>query len=62
MILADGGANKLYQTNYRNNEKVKYIVGDLDSLKPEVEEFYTNKGAKVHKVWNQNKNDFEKAV
>lgn len=62
VILADGGANKFYNTPFRENEKIRFIVGDLDSLKPEIRSFYEDRGVKVQQVWNQDTNDFEKAI
>lgn len=58
VILADGGANRLFKSPYRDNEKVRCIVGDLDSVKPEVKDFYQEKGCKLEQVWDQNRNDF----
>ena len=43
-ICADGGANRLYDCAPSSNDRSKYIphaiVGDLDSLRPEVRQFY----------------------
>ena len=58
MILADGGANRLYKTPFRDNDKIRYIVGDLDSLKVETRAYYEDRGVKVEQVWNQETNDF----
>ena len=62
VILADGGANKFYNSEFRSNKKVRYIVGDFDSLQTEVSTFYEDRGVKLEKIWNQDTNDFEKAV
>ena len=40
IVLADGGANRFYETPFRNNPKVRAVVGDFDSLKPHVRSFY----------------------
>jgi thiamine pyrophosphokinase len=45
VICADGGANHAYQMKL----KPHLIVGDLDSIKEEVLEFYENKGVKIEK-------------
>ncbi|ADD02565.1 MAG: thiamine pyrophosphokinae [Thermoanaerobacter sp.] len=45
VICADGGANHAYQMKL----KPHLIVGDLDSIKEEVLEFYKNKGVKIEK-------------
>lgn len=62
VILADGGANKFYKSPFRHWRNIRAIVGDLDSLHPEVQNFYEARGVKVEQVWNQDTNDFEKAV
>ena len=43
IVCADGGANRLLK--YSDKIKVDYIIGDLDSIKPEVKSFYENNGA-----------------
>ena len=43
-MIADGGANKLYDTPFRDVPNVRAIVGDFDSIKPHVREFYAKKG------------------
>ena len=32
VILVDGGANRVYMSSFRNSEKIKCIIGDLDSV------------------------------
>ena len=44
VVLADGGANRFYNTPYRHWRNVRSIVGDFDSLRPEVEAFYKARG------------------
>eukprot|EP00640_Fibrocapsa_japonica_P001263 CAMPEP_0113936874 /NCGR_PEP_ID=MMETSP1339-20121228/3633_1 /TAXON_ID=94617 /ORGANISM="Fibrocapsa japonica" /LENGTH=406 /DNA_ID=CAMNT_0000939443 /DNA_START=179 /DNA_END=1399 /DNA_ORIENTATION=+ /assembly_acc=CAM_ASM_000762 len=74
-ICADGGANRLYDMVFElamkrgeNPEEMvkKYvpdvIKGDLDSLRPEVGQFYQGLGTKVIKDPDQNCNDFYKAL
>lgn len=42
-VCADGGANRLYDSllpEVRSDYIPQYIVGDLDSLRPEVKAFY----------------------
>lgn len=33
VVIADGGANRLYETRFRETDKVRAIVGDFDSIK-----------------------------
>lgn len=62
VVLADGGANRFYNTPFRHWRNVRAIVGDFDSLRPEVESFYKARGVELKQVWNQDTNDFEKSV
>ncbi len=32
VILVDGGANRVYRSSFRNSNKIKCIIGDLDSV------------------------------
>lgn len=36
IVVADGGANRLYNTAFRDSEKLLSIVGDLDSINDHV--------------------------
>lgn len=45
IICADGGANHAYQMKI----KPDFIIGDLDSIKKEILEFYENKGVVIEK-------------
>jgi thiamine pyrophosphokinase len=51
-VCADGGANRLYDSLVDENERSlvrpKYIIGDLDSIRPEVLQFYKNIGSVIH--------------
>lgn len=73
IICADGGANLLYdathpEPNQGNNISLrleyvpKYIVGDLDSLRNDVREFYVARGCEVVREDSLNSNDFQKAM
>ena len=57
LICADGGANNLFKLNIIP----KLIIGDLDSIKPDVLEYYSSK-TKVIKVKDQNSTDIEKCL
>ena len=50
IILADGGCNHFYESKYRDCDKLRVIVGDLDSAKPEILKYYEEKGVKVQKI------------
>jgi len=64
-VCADGGANRLYDET-KNQENDKYIPdlirGDLDSLRPSVRDFYSQKGVKIEKDPCQNTNDLDKCL
>lgn len=57
LICADGGANKAFKLKL----KPDVILGDLDSINPEVKEFYSLT-SKVIKVKRQNDTDVEKSI
>lgn len=57
IICADGGANSAYKLKIIPN----IIIGDLDSIKPEVKEFYDGKSV-IKKINRQNDTDVEKAL
>ena len=70
-ICADGGANKLYEMYAGDNANefstdVAYlpnlIKGDLDSLHPEIGEYYKSKGVSVVKKDDQDTNDLDKCM
>ncbi|EMG46455.1 hypothetical protein G210_3302 [Candida maltosa Xu316] len=66
-ICADGGANRLYEY-FNNDEQLRaqyipdYIVGDFDSLRPEVRSYYESKGSRVIHQAEQYSNDFMKCI
>jgi thiamine pyrophosphokinase len=64
-LCADGGANKLFAF-FQDGERALYlpdfIVGDLDSLKPEVEQWYRAQGVTVIKQTTQYATDMQKCL
>jgi len=58
IICADGGANYAY----RQNVKPDWILGDLDSIEPEVWEYYRRQQVRIQKLKSQMNNDLEKAI
>ncbi|CAD8162986.1 unnamed protein product [Paramecium octaurelia] len=60
LICADGGANRLYE--YKKEIIPKCIIGDLDSLKPEIQQYYQSHNCSIIKVDDQDTSDFEKAI
>ncbi|CAN0292245.1 unnamed protein product, partial [Laminaria digitata] len=67
-VCADGAANRLHDSfdGDHPGERERFvpdvIVGDLDSLRPEVSAFYKALGAEVKLVEDQDHNDFEKCL
>lgn len=64
-VCADGGANRLY--DYFDDDERRlyvpdYIVGDLDSLRPEVRRYYAQLETRVLVQLSQYSSDFMKAV
>lgn len=57
IIAADGGANLCYKLGIIPN----YIVGDFDSIKSEVKEYFKNKSEFIH-IKRQNDTDVEKSL
>ena len=62
---ANGGANRLYERREGNEREERIpsnIVGDLDSIRPEVHEYYRSHGTKIIKDDDQNEIDFDKSL
>jgi thiamine pyrophosphokinase len=65
LVAADGGANRLYDClpeDERVAFKPNYIVGDLDSIRSDVAEFYKSKGVIFEHVECQDNTDMQKAL
>lgn len=60
IICADGGANRLF--DYDSSLIPTAIVGDLDSLRGDVEAYYRSKGVAVMKDPDQYRTDLEKCI
>ena len=56
VICADGGSNRLFDCLADTAEREQYlpacIVGDLDSVREEVKEFYVSRGVRLELHWN----------
>ncbi|CAM9946902.1 unnamed protein product [Phaeothamnion confervicola] len=64
-LCADGGANRLHDhlpEPERGLLVPDVIKGDLDSLRPDVREYYESRGAEVVEAEEQDNNDFEKCL
>jgi len=65
-VCADGGANRLYDRFKTDESRVDYIpdkiVGDLDSLRSEVRDFYEGLGADILHLPSQDKHDMDKSL
>ena len=48
VVCADGGANWLYETQVERLPDA--VVGDLDSIKDEVKQYYVSKGVIIEQV------------
>ncbi|MFH1197038.1 MAG: thiamine diphosphokinase [bacterium] len=57
LICADGGANTSYKLGLTPN----YIIGDFDSIKPEVKKYFTGKSEIIHQK-SQYSTDVEKCL
>ncbi len=57
IIAADGGANSAYKLGITPN----YIIGDFDSIKPKVKEYFSDK-SEIFKYDRQDDTDVEKSL
>lgn len=63
IACADGGANRLHDMFGDNPNYIpKCLIGDLDSARPEVLDFYAHRGVEVIKDEDQDHNDLDKAL
>ncbi|KAK8794774.1 hypothetical protein WA158_001755 [Blastocystis sp. Blastoise] len=59
-ILADGGSNRLFDSSMRETYIPDAVVGDFDSARPDVLEYYKNIGVDVFHDPNQDNTDTDK--
>ncbi|KIM39768.1 hypothetical protein M413DRAFT_446683 [Hebeloma cylindrosporum] len=63
---ADGGANRLFDSFSDNQDRLKFlpglIKGDLDSIRPDVRQFYEDQGVPVVPDEDQDSTDLMKCV
>jgi thiamine pyrophosphokinase len=62
-VCADGGANRLYDATSGSLEYLPdLIIGDLDSLRDEVRDYFKGKGVRIEKNPCQESNDLDKCL
>jgi thiamine pyrophosphokinase len=62
-VCADGGGNRLFDEMCGDKKYIpNSIVGDLDSVRPEVAEFYSDAGSLLVKDDNEDLNDLDKCL
>jgi len=62
-ICADGGANRIRQ--FFGNQQFKrpdFVVGDFDSIRPDVRREFEQKGSKFFHIYDQDYNDLHKCL
>ena len=66
VVCADGAANRLFTVFSEEQERDKYIpnviLGDLDSIKGYVKEYYTERGCKIALAHDQDYTDMQKCI
>ncbi|RCK60777.1 Thiamine pyrophosphokinase [Candida viswanathii] len=66
IVCADGGANQLYDYFPDEQSRIRYlpcyIVGDFDSLRPQVKSYYESRGCIIIPQSTQYSNDFMKCI
>ncbi|KAL4489257.1 hypothetical protein ABPG72_006321 [Tetrahymena utriculariae] len=63
LVCADGGANRLYDLgSIRDYYLPRAIVGDLDSIKPNVKKYYEEKGVEISQNNSLDDTDLEKSI
>lgn len=66
IVVADGAANHLYDSalneEFRRMRMPHIITGDLDSIRPDVLEYYTRAGVKTVPKPSQDAHDFNKSL
>jgi thiamine pyrophosphokinase len=62
-VCADGGANRLFDATGGGNDYIPDLIrGDLDSLRPTVQEHYAGLGTRVEEDPDQDTNDLDKCL
>ena len=64
-ILWDGATNRLYDSLEKEQRELflpTHIIGDLDSAKLDIIDYYAERGVKVVKDIDEDHNDFEKSM